>query len=88
MKITEILGNYGFAPKDDTGVFRWAVGSLVWGYIAEVKSLGNNLYEVKYSEWLYNCDMDPVVDIESTQVLHGAQTLTFLFERMPLKGRR
>ena len=87
MKVTEILEVYGFVPKD-ANVLRWATGSLVWGYIAEVKPLDNDLYEVKYSEWLYNCDMEPVVDIESTHVFHGAQTLAFLFERMPLKGRR
>ena len=87
MKISEILTNYGFVPKD-ANVLRWATGSLVWGYIAEVKPLGNDLYEVKYSEWLYDCDMEPVVDIESTQTLYGSQVLAFLFQRMPLKGRR
>ena len=87
MQVAEILEVYGFAKKDDE-VLKWAAGSLVWGYIAEVKPLGNDLYEVKYSEWLYDCDGEPVVDENSTQTLYGSQVLAFLFQRMPLKGRR
>lgn len=59
------------------------MGSLVWGYIAKVKYLGSDLYELDYQEWEYDSYGEPVVDKKETVILHGACMLQYLFERLP-----
>lgn len=87
MTITNILSTYGFETRAD-GSQWWGCGSLVWGHIAEVQNLGNDLYEVKYHEWYYNDCGECLKDERSVTVLHGALLLQFLFERMPICSYR
>lgn len=81
--IVKILVGYGFEVQSD-GTLWWGTGSLVWGHIAEVKSLGNDLYEVRYHSWLYDSYGDCLKDEVAASVLHGALALQYLFERLPL----
>ena len=81
--ITSILSTYGFETRAN-GAQWWGVGSLVWGYTAEVRNLGNDLYEVKYREWYYDSWGECLKDEDLTEVFHGALLLQFLFERMPI----
>lgn len=81
--IFDILALYGFETRS-TDVVWWGIGSLVWGHTANVQSLGNDLYEVVYHEWFYDCSGECVLDERTTSVLHGALLLQYLFERLPL----
>lgn len=81
--ITGILSTYGFETRTDGSQF-WGAGSLVWGYTAEVRNLGNDLYEVKYHEWYYDSWGECLKDERSVTTLHGALLLQFLFERTPI----
>lgn len=81
--ITGILTTYGFETRPDHTQW-WGVGSLVWGYIAEVKSLGGDLYEVRYREWYYDSWGECLKDEDVKTVLHGALLLQYLFERLPI----
>lgn len=81
--ITEILTTYGFETRSNH-TLRWGAGSLVWGYTAEVKPLGGDLYEVKYHEWHYNSEGECLKDEEAKATLHGALLLQYLFERLPI----
>ena len=77
------LSRYGFAVKS-ADTLAWGMGTLVWGWTAEVRALGNDLYEVTYHEWSYDPDMEPIVDKRESATLHGALALSYLFERLPL----
>lgn len=81
--ILNILATYGFETRADGSVW-WGIGSLVWGHVAEVKPLGNDLYEVKYHTWFYDPDGNPAKDERATATLYGALMLQYLFERLPL----
>ena len=85
ISISDILSIYGFKTHTNGSKF-WGIGSLVWGYTAEVKNLGQDLYEVQYHKWAYDCDGECVKDERSTAVLYGARLLQFLFERLPLRS--
>ena len=80
--IMNILATYGFETRG-THLW-WGVGSLVWGYIAEVKSLGEDLYEVHYREWFYDSWGECLKDEDTTVVLHGGEALGYLFTRLPI----
>ena len=81
--IKGILSTYGFETRTD-GSQWWGVGSLVWGYVAEVKSLGGDLYEVKYRSWYYDSWGECLRNEDVKSVLHGALLLQYLFERLPI----
>ena len=81
--IPAILAGYGFETRRDHSLW-WGCGSLVWGHIAEVKPLGNDLYEVNIHDWQYDCAGEPVVDKRETLTLYGARALQCLCERLPL----
>ena len=82
-----ILAAYGFVPARYTAdALWWGVGSLVWGYTAEVRCVGKDLYEVKYHTWYYDSYGECVEDREETLVLHGALMLQYLVERLPLRS--
>ena len=85
--IKGILSTYGFETRTD-GSQWWGVGSLVWGYVAEVKSLGGDLYEVRYREWFYDQYGECLTDEDVKTVLHGALLLQYLFERLPIFSYR
>lgn len=83
-----ILATYGFIPaRRNAKALWWGTGSLVWGYTAEVKRVGKNLYEVKYHEWYYDSYGEPVVEKSETSVLYGAEMLAYLMERLPAFNR-
>lgn len=84
--ISEILSIYGFETRPNHTQW-WGIGSLVWGYIAEVKPLGGDLYEVRYQEWFYDSWGECLKDEDVKTVLHGALLLQYLFERLPLRAR-
>lgn len=79
------LLNYGFQLRV-CGLF-WGVGSTMWGDTAAVKAVGPDLYEVTVSHWRYNEWGEPLVDITTTAVVHGAQVWSLL-PAGALKGRR
>lgn len=81
--ITAILSNYNFVIRSNKSLY-WGTGSLVWGYTAEVKDLGNDLYEINYHHWSYDEWGEPMVEETTKTTLHGALALQFLFERLPL----
>lgn len=81
--ITSILLTNGFETRSENTLW-WGIGSLVWGWIAEVRDLGGDLYEARYQHWFYDQWGDPVEDTDEVVVLHGARALEYLFERLPL----
>ena len=81
--IFSILLGYGFQSRND-GSIHWGCGTLVSGYYAIVRHIGKDLYEVTYREWFYDPDMEPLKDINTVSVLHGALLLQYLFERLPI----
>lgn len=80
--IFTVLSAYGFKARANRAMF-WGVGSLVWGHAAMVKACGRDLYSVTIHHWEYDQDGDPLYDTSETQVLHGAQALTWIFTEMP-----
>lgn len=86
MAISDILTGFGFETRSDKTQW-WGIGSLVWGYTAEVRNLGNDLYEVKYHAWKYDCDGELCKNEDTKSTLHGALLLQFLFEKLPLFRR-
>ena len=82
-----ILATYGFVPAKRTAdALWWGVGSLVWGYTAEVRRVGKDSYQVKFHEWDYDSYGEPMVEREETLTLHGALMLQYLMERLPLRS--
>ena len=81
--IMAILSDYGFETRRDGSIW-WGTGSLVWGHTAEVKSLGGDLYEVKYHYWYYDSWGECLANEDVKTVLYGALLLQYLFERLPL----
>lgn len=82
-----ILATYGFEPKRFAAdTLWWGVGSLVWGYTAEVRRVGKDLYEVKYHTWYYDSYGECLEDREETHILHGALMLAYLVERLPVRS--
>ena len=84
--IMDILSSYGFETRGER--LWWGIGSLVWGHIAEVRSLGGDLYELHYREWFYDSWGECLKDEDTTAVLHGALLLQFLFEKLPIFSYR
>lgn len=99
MTIFGILRSYGFQAGDsrsarwgktsnDTTKVWYGSGSLVWGTVAEIALVGDDLYEVKYHKWQYDCNGECIFDESTTAVLHGALVLEFVFTRMGYLCRR
>jgi len=87
MTIANTLTVNNFATMADGSQF-WGIGSLVWGHTAQVRAIGDDLYEVTIHHWFYTPDGDPAVEDQKTEVLYGAQVLTIVFTEMPLWPHR
>ena len=89
MSIVKMLTSYGFVPTARHTLY-WGIGSLVWGYVVEVRPLGGNRYEVQSREWFYSPDGDCLTDKDLTEVVYGGEVMaramatipaTYLFRR-------